>query len=868
MHIFNKINFDFKMKFEDIGSIATSYTGGWFRRSPHDANRSSGHLGLTRSVKDVEADTARVVLDTFFVSGESDDEIFQLSSTEINKYAVYDVPQSGTKRVIVGNPTTDNKIFIDIESNRMNMRIEVSGIHGKVAADSWFGGCSWSHDERYFCYVAQPLTPAWPQPTSVPVAKEAATTPAKTVQETKFDYKGGDWGEKYVSVSQFVLCVLDTTTGQVRTLPGVDTENGCPSQPVFVSRNGKYGIVYTYWSTKPRRMGILMCYHRKCSLYHVDITDLLADPVVSSATEKETVQLTHTCITPNIALARSPRFNNSISAENGCLVFLGRTIPMQTHNGGFQLLAIDVVVGTGGNTTKFAEPRVAVDLVTTPITRDGEMSFPGLFCDQLPRRCFVTDFVVAVNTAWGSSDAVIVVAVAGCCLNHITRLTCLLSILPEESQSQNAIFASCSVIEAVGYGPTEASDLLFVASRPNCPPQFGIYSHQFAPSHTGSSNVRLSTDRDNEETLLQHGCVIASKFMTITSTVTTVKPESLGGVSISEHYNNVRSLVSDLRWSVLQFSGTGSEKSNDSIPFDAIILHPSTDAEGSKALPVVVVPHGGPHSVFTTNFSTMAPYVYLALSLRACIVLVNYRGSVGFGVASVESLPGRIGDQDLQDMLTVMSYLQHDDTANSYRYYVKLDFTRCCILGGSHGGFLTATAIGKHPKLFKAAAMRNPVTNIPAMYTVSDIPDWCIVECMGCSIGIGAESESDDNRTELIAIDSYDFDQFSTPNQVELAAMYTKSPMQYIPHVQTPTLLLLGAKDRRVPMCQGIEYYHALKHAFSSRARTETETEATTQKKIEVKCMVFPEDSHAIDSPGSEVSSWTAIKEWFDLYVA
>ena len=93
---------------------------------------------------------------------------------------------------------------------------------------------------------------------------------------------------------------------------------------------------------------------------------------------------------------------------------------------------------------------------------------------------------------------------------------------------------------------------------------------------------------------------------------------------------------------------------------------------------------------------------------------MNYRGSLGYGQRSIDSLLGTIGRNDVDDMVQAVHSVIDNDK--------NIDKTRLFIVGGSHGGFLAAHLIGQFPKMFCSAAMRNPVTNIPPMAAVSDIP--------------------------------------------------------------------------------------------------------------------------------------------------
>jgi acylaminoacyl-peptidase len=94
----------------------------------------------------------------------------------------------------------------------------------------------------------------------------------------------------------------------------------------------------------------------------------------------------------------------------------------------------------------------------------------------------------------------------------------------------------------------------------------------------------------------------------------------------------------------------------------------------------------------------------------------------------VLSLPGQISTNDVADVMTAL-HSTFDLTIDPSREALSLD-TRLCrlvdqqkvsIVGGSHGGFIAGHCIGQHPGVFKVAAMRNPVTNIPAMVACSDI---------------------------------------------------------------------------------------------------------------------------------------------------
>ncbi|KAF6204297.1 hypothetical protein GE061_002637 [Apolygus lucorum] len=213
-----------------------------------------------------------------------------------------------------------------------------------------------------------------------------------------------------------------------------------------------------------------------------------------------------------------------------------------------------------------------------------------------------------------------------------------------------------------------------------------------------------------------------------------------------------------------------TEKEKD---FSAIYFGPKSDV---KNVPLIVFPHGGPHSSSTNSYSMLAAYFG---RLGFAVLFINYRGSIGAGEASVKSLLGNVGTMDVSDC--------HQSTLKALENHSSvLSKDKCILFGGSHGGFLVLHLSGQYPTLFTSTVALNPVVDLTA-FGSSDIPDWAMVES-GFEYSPTAE------------LDGKAFDE-----------MKKMSPISHINNVIAPTLLLIGKFDLRVPPSQGINYYFALK---------------------------------------------------------
>jgi dipeptidyl aminopeptidase/acylaminoacyl peptidase len=236
-----------------------------------------------------------------------------------------------------------------------------------------------------------------------------------------------------------------------------------------------------------------------------------------------------------------------------------------------------------------------------------------------------------------------------------------------------------------------------------------------------------------------------------------------------------------------------------------IVYPPGFDR--SRTWPLVHMIHGGPHGMFGDTFHfrwnahTFAAPGYVT-------ALVNFHGSTSWGQAFTESIQGAHGDKPTKDILAATEYL------------ISLGFvdeTRMAITGGSYGGYLT-TWLTTQTDRFACAIAHAAVTNLAGMFA-SDMT-------RGRKRSYGAEYWDDPDR-----VDRW-------------------SPARHAGGYATPTLVIVGERDYRVPLTQGLELYGVLK-----------------AKGVDARLIYFPDENHWILKRENSMLWYGEVHRWLSRYL-
>jgi len=215
-----------------------------------------------------------------------------------------------------------------------------------------------------------------------------------------------------------------------------------------------------------------------------------------------------------------------------------------------------------------------------------------------------------------------------------------------------------------------------------------------------------------------------------------------------------------------------SYTARDGHRIDGVLLYPLNYKEG-EAYPLIVYIHGGPEACVKNGWNNgYSQWGQFAAARGFFVFSPNYRASSGRGYAF--SMAG------YADLLGV----EYDDVLDGIDHLIAaglVDKGRVGIGGGSYGGFFAAYSATKHTDRFAASVVFVGIANQVSKRKTTDIPleDY--------HVHWGFWTHEDHNK------------------------VWNASPVQFAHMSKTPTLILHGDDDPRIPVSQGLELYRALK---------------------------------------------------------
>jgi dipeptidyl aminopeptidase/acylaminoacyl peptidase len=226
--------------------------------------------------------------------------------------------------------------------------------------------------------------------------------------------------------------------------------------------------------------------------------------------------------------------------------------------------------------------------------------------------------------------------------------------------------------------------------------------------------------------------------------------------------------------------------------------------------PMVLDLHGGPHAQFGYNLARNAR-LQLYAARGYAVVLINPRGSSGYGQKFSDLVVGKLWTMDFQDLMAGVDFV--------LRQYPWVDPERLGVSGVSHGGYMTNWTITQTQR-FKAAVAISSISNFISGWGTNENYLWF---------------ESD---LEFIPYDDYE-------------RAWSFSPLKYVKNCKTPTLFINGAWDFNTSLGQAEEMYMALKRLG-----------------LDAVLAIYPNDGHGVNlQPAHTYDYYERSVRWFDKYL-
>jgi dipeptidyl aminopeptidase/acylaminoacyl peptidase/CubicO group peptidase (beta-lactamase class C family) len=248
---------------------------------------------------------------------------------------------------------------------------------------------------------------------------------------------------------------------------------------------------------------------------------------------------------------------------------------------------------------------------------------------------------------------------------------------------------------------------------------------------------------------------------------------------------------------------------SDGTEVEAWLVH---DPERQGPRPLLLDVHGGPHNAWNAAADEIHLYHQELVERGWAVLLVNPRGSDGYGEAFYDGVRGAWGVADADDFLEPLDQLVAEGLA---------DPARLAVAGYSYGGFMACWLTG-HDDRFAAAVAGGTVSDLVSMYGTSD--DLCL-----SAYELGGTPWGEPER---------------------YAAM---SPLTRVADVRTPTLVIHGAEDRTCPLGQAQQWHTSL-----------------SELGIPTELVVYPDASHVfilLGRPSQRLDFNRRVLGWLEQHV-
>jgi dipeptidyl aminopeptidase/acylaminoacyl peptidase len=236
----------------------------------------------------------------------------------------------------------------------------------------------------------------------------------------------------------------------------------------------------------------------------------------------------------------------------------------------------------------------------------------------------------------------------------------------------------------------------------------------------------------------------------------------------------------------------------------------------AKKYPVKFLIHGGPEDPWDESWSyRWNPELFAANGY--VVIMINFRGSAGYGQAFIDQIDGDWGGKPYTDLMTGLDYAE--------QHFPFIDKTRECALGASYGGYMADWVLG-HTNRFRCIVTHDGMFDPELAYGTTDELWFMEWEFRGKP-----------------------WDYYGKPTSED---PYRKwAPMLYAKNFKTPTLVIHSQLDYRLDLSQGLALF-------------------TTLQRLGVpsKMLYFPDEDHWVLKPKNSQLWWKTVNDWVDQWTA